>query len=89
MISLETYGAAIGNFNFSAQLSLKSLYADMKVETRMSVTSLLRMFQGASVCSIMLHLCLVLLLSGDIETNPGPVIPSKSVQGSFHRLFCW
>ena len=34
---------------------------------------------------ILLHITLILLLSGDIVLNPGPPIPSKSVKGSYHQ----
>ena len=35
--------------------------------------------------SISLYIALILLLSGDIELNPGPPTPSKSVNGTLHQ----
>ena len=35
--------------------------------------------------SISLYIALILLLSGDIELNPGPPTPSKSVKGTHHQ----
>ena len=84
MISLGAYRSAIGNFNYTLQYNLKVIYRNFKINS--SILNLgIRLLLKSSLCFILQHITLILLLSGDIELNPGPPIPNKSVKGSYHQ----
>ena len=85
MISIEAYRTSIGNFNYTSQYNLKTIYRNIIIGSHMTSSGLACLLKLASFCSLLLHLVIVLLLSGDVELNPGPCTPTKSIKGSFHQ----
>ena len=92
MISLEAYRATIGCFNPMSKdrtSFVKRCYRVFLEEIQIS-----RLFPHSMIllqaikmirCHLLFALIFVLLMSGDIETKPGPVDIQKIVQGTFHQ----
>ena len=84
MISLQAYRAAIGSFYFVAGRHMSSCrktgnshHFTGNYTVRLQIMKLIR------PNLILVFFILVLLLSGDIEVNPGP--PISAVRGSYHQ----
>ena len=82
MISLEAYRLSIGSFDGTRQLSLKPIYRHLLIGSSISSTGLHRILKPVPFIATALYLCIVLLTSGDIETNPGPVSLHKVIRGT-------
>jgi len=94
MISIETYRVSIGCFAtriFSRTSFIKRAYRgyynDILLMSRFS--SIFKFlspdFMRMKLITTIFVAVVILLMSGDIETNPGPYTILKSVQGLFHQ----
>ena len=85
MISIEAYRSSIGNFNGTRQFDLRSIYRDFKVGSSLPSKGLSRLLKPFPFLAAVLFSCIILLQSGDIETNPGPVTIHKVGRASTHQ----
>ena len=85
MISIEAYRISIGNFNGTRQYDLRSIYRHLIVGTSIRSRGMSRVLKPLPFLAIILFSSIVLLQSGDIETNPGPVNIFKVVKASTHQ----
>ena len=84
MFTVKAYRSLSGNFNFTSPWNLKAIHYKIILGYRISSSDFNYLFKSVSSCLI-LHFAINLILSGDIELNPGPLIPNKCIQGSFHQ----
>jgi len=92
MITLEAYRISIGCFSprFRSTISwikrvYRDYYKDILLTNRFSsIASFLKSF-SVRLTIVFFFAAIILLVSGDIEINPGPYTIIKSVQGSFHQ----
>ena len=85
MISIEAYRVSIGNFNGTRQFDLRSIYRHLRVNSSNSSKGISRFLKPCPFLALVLLSCIILLQSGDIETNPGPVNIFKVVKASTHQ----
>ena len=85
MISIEAYRSSIGNFNGTRQYDLRSIYRHLVVNSSISSTGVSRLLKPIPFLTIVLYISILLLRSGDIEQNPGPVTIFKVVKASSHQ----
>ena len=84
MISLEAYRAAIGNFYFTAKKLGLTRGKEASHNQRFSSVSCYSLLLKLLLPNlIMVFLNMLLLRSGDVESNPGP--PISVVRGSYHQ----
>ena len=85
MISIEAYRLAIGNFNnLSKQLNLRSICNGIRVGSYMTSSGISDLLKPSRFITLF-FLSIIMLNSGNIETNPGPTFSIKTVQGSYHQ----
>ena len=93
MITLEAYRAAIGCFNPKVRLRTsfikrcyKTYFNDIIQGSRLFPYSIVLLrFIKAIRCSFLFMMIILLLMSGDVESNPGPVNIIKVVQANFNQ----
>ena len=85
MISIEAYRISIGNFNGTRQFDLRSIYRHLILNSSISSRSMSRILKPLPFLAIILYASIMLILSGDIESNPGPVTIFKVVKASSHQ----
>jgi len=92
MITLESYRICIGCFSsrlFSTtafiKRSYRNYYNDIFFMNRFFSAYCFLKYVSVRLTTVFLFALLILLLCGDIESNPGPYTILKSVQGSFHQ----
>ena len=85
MISIDAYRISIGNFNNTRQLDLRSIYRHLNISSSVSSRGLSRILKPCRFLSVALYIGIILVTSGDIETNPGPVNFCKVVLASFNQ----
>jgi len=91
MITLEAYRLSIGCFSPRVRFPTSFI----KRAYRNYYEDILLMSRFSSVCNILKRVNIrlktifffaaIILLCGDVETNPGPFTILKTVQGSFHQ----
>ena len=82
MISLNAYGSTIGLFSLSLCPNFSNLrQCIIQSRSTGNCKSHLLIFFAISICS--LSLMILLIQSGDIEINPGPI--QRVIRGSFHQ----
>ena len=85
MISIDAYRLTIGNFNNSSkQLNLRTICDGITMGSYVSSSGISDLLKPTRFITLF-FLSIILLSSGDIETNPGPTFSIKSVQGSYHQ----
>ena len=85
MVSIDAYRASIGNFNYTRQLALRSIYRHLNLSSSSSSTGLSQILKLSRFLGITLYLSILLITCGDVETNPGPFTLSKIISGSFNQ----
>eukprot|EP00111_Clytia_hemisphaerica_P014655 TCONS_00043195-protein len=85
MISIDAYRISIGNFNYTRQLNLRSIYRDLTITSCASSEGLSRILKPSKFLSVALYIGIILVTCGDIETNPGPINFCKIVLASFNQ----
>ena len=82
MISLNAYRSTIGLFNLSLYPNFSTLrQCIIPSRSTINCKSHILIFFALSLCY--LSLMILLLQSGDIEINPGPI--QRTIRGSFHQ----
>ena len=85
MISIDAYRLAIGSFNMSSlQLNLHQICRGLIIGCHVSSTGVSNLLKPIRIITLLL-LAVILLQSGDIETNPGPTFSISTIKGSFHQ----
>ena len=85
MISIDAYRISIGNFNSTRQLDLRSIYRHLTLSSSVSSRGLSRILKPSRFLSVALYIGIILVTSGDIETNPGPINLRQVVLASFNQ----
>jgi len=92
MITLDAYRISIGCFcpRLLSTISFikrayRNYYNDILFMNRLYSGYCFLKYVCVRLTTVFLFALVILLLCGDIETNPGPYTIIKSVQGSFHQ----
>ena len=78
MISIEAYRASIGSFDSTRQFNLRAIFSKLILGSHISNRGALRLFKLVPFFAVSVYMFIVLLIAGDVETNPGPI---KIIQG--------
>ena len=85
MISLNAYRLTIGSFNNSSlQLNLRTICRGLIIGCRVSSRGVSQLLKPTRFITLFI-VTTILLASGDIETNPGPIFTISTAKGSFHQ----
>ena len=84
MISIEAYRLSVGSFNNCKQLNLRTICKGILVGSHTSIRKISGLLRPARFITLF-FLGMILINSGDIETNPGPSFSIKTIQGSYHQ----
>lgn len=76
---------SIGNFNHTRQLDLRSIYRHLTISSAFCSRGLSRILKPSRFLSVALYLSIILVTSGDIETNPGPFNLRNVLLASFNQ----
>ena len=88
MITLEAYWVSTECFFpriTKATLSIKRKFPHVFENLDFEVSRFFAAYTQFEMYTSKMCVILLLLLSGDVETNPGPFTILKSVQGNFHQ----
>ena len=85
MISIDAYRISIGNFNYTRQLDLRSIYCHLTLSSSLTSGGLSQVLKSSRFLAVTLYLGILLITCGDIETNPGPSNFHKVVLASFNQ----
>ena len=84
MISIEAYRLSVGSFNNCKQLNLSTICKAILVGSHSSIRKISGLLRPARFITLF-FLGMILINSGDIETNPGPSFSIKTIRGSYHQ----
>ena len=84
MISIEAYRLSVGSFNNCKQLNLSTICKAILVGSHSSIRKISGLLRPARFITLF-FLGMILINSGNIETNPGPSFSIKTIRGSYHQ----